>query len=181
MHIEPVPATIEGAGVRRLWGLSAAAVVLLLGAGCQSLDLIGVGPPAPATGFEDMFVNTNEPAIVGRKQLERGNYGLAERYFRQAVEANPSDLDSWIGLAASYDNLKRFDLADRAYEQALRLGGRLARLLNNRGYSFMVRGDFARARTAFNEALALEPNNEVILNNMKLLAAAEAKFRSGRA
>lgn len=163
----------------------AVGLAVLLGAGCQSLDL-AESPAAPtaatglATGLEDVFLYTNEPAAVGQKQFERGNYGLSERYFRQAVETNPGDLDSWIGLAASYDNLKRFDLADRAYEQALRIGGRLVRIVNNQGYSFMLRGDFARAGAAFGEALALEPGNQVVINNMNLLAAAELKFRAGR-
>lgn len=156
-------------------------VAVLLGAGCQSFSFSGSAAVSkPATGLEDIFIYTNEPAAVGQKQFERGNYGLAERYFRQAVELNPGDLDSWIGLAASYDNLKRFDLADRAYEQALRIGGRLARILNNHGYSLMLRGEFGRAGAAFGEALALEPANEVVINNMNLLAAAQAKFRHRR-
>lgn len=155
-------------------------VAVLLGAGCQSLGISGSNVSKPATSLEDVFMYTNEPAAVGQKQFERGNYGLSERYFRQAVEINPGDLDSWIGLAASYDNLKRFDLADRAYEQALRIGGRLVRILNNHGYSFMLRGDFVRAGAAFSEAVALEPGNEVVINNMNLLAAAEVKFRRSR-
>jgi hypothetical protein len=52
---------------------------------------------------------------------------------------HPRDLDSWIGLAASYDRLRRFELADRAYEQAIKIGGATGEILNNRGYSYMLR------------------------------------------
>src|SRR4029077_708697 len=61
------------------------------------------------------YYPSDEPARLGVENFNRGNYGLAERYFRDAVEKAPRDLTAWIGLAASYDRLARFDLADRAY------------------------------------------------------------------
>jgi Flp pilus assembly protein TadD len=48
---------------------------------------------------------------------------MAERYFRRAVETHASDAEAWVGLAASYDRLRRFDLADQAYAEAIRLVG----------------------------------------------------------
>jgi tetratricopeptide (TPR) repeat protein len=44
--------------------------------------------------------------------LHRGNFGIAQQYFRDAVEKAPKNASAWIGLAASYDRLGRFDLAD---------------------------------------------------------------------
>ena len=136
--------------------------------GCQSSDLFRAHHPLAAI-VQDGYVATNEPAQLGREQLARGNYGLSERYFREAVEVRPTDVDAWIGLGASYDHLKRFDLADRAYDQALKLGGSSAAVLNNQGYSFLLRGDFTRARTALERALQLDPGSEVIKNNLRLL------------
>ena len=52
-----------------------------------------------------------------------GNYGLAEQHYRRAVEATHQKGSAWIGLAASYDQLGRFDLADLAYRHAIRLEG----------------------------------------------------------
>ena len=63
----------------------------------------------------------NNPADeleAGKKHYREQNFGLAERYFRRAVEAAPQNAEAWMGLAASYDKLRRFDLADRAYAQA---------------------------------------------------------------
>lgn len=111
----------------------------------------------------------SDPVSLGRRHYAEGNFGLAEENFRKAVELGPRDLDAWLGLAASYDRLKRFDLADRAYGQALRLGGRSAAVLNNQGYSYMLRGDLKRARTLLAEARRKEPDNPHVLANLDLL------------
>jgi len=174
----PVAARSGFAGVlRRVAPLGVLALVL---GGCQSLHLSAETETLETSGGPAAYVDTNEPAVLGKRHLERGDYGLAEQHFRRAVELNPTDLDSWIGLAAAYDNLKRFDLADRAYMQALKLGARRAYVLNNRGYSHLLRGDFVVARSMFMQSLAIEPNNPVVLNNLRLLDSAEAKFGRAR-
>ena len=142
-------------------------------AGCNTTAAFFEGTPLGAAAPEEEYVQTNEPAVLGRKHFERGHYGLSERYFREAVEKDPRDMDSWIGLGSSYDNLKRFDLADRAYQQAFQLGGPSPPLLNNIGYSYLLRGDFRRARAAFQKALRLDPTNQVVLNNIRLLDGAQ--------
>ena len=43
------------------------------------------------------------------------------------------------------------------------------RLLNNEGYSYMLRGDLKAARARFQSALKLDPTNQTTLNNIKLL------------
>lgn len=138
----------------------ATALVLALGlAGCQTAMMPGADP----------FVMSNEPAYVGRAHFERGNYANAEQSFRTAVERVPGDVTSWLGLAASYDQLGRFDLADRAYTEAFRQGGRSFEAVNNHGYSHLLRGDFARARTLFQEAQRLQPDSPVAANNLALV------------
>jgi len=107
----------------------------------------------------------------GAQHFNRGEYGLAERDFREAVEKAPKDASSWIGLAASYDRLRRFDLADRAYQQAIKLSGETAQILNNQGYSYLLRGNLAAAKAKLSKACALDPDNATLVNNMKLLDA----------
>jgi Flp pilus assembly protein TadD len=115
---------------------------------------------------------------IGKKQYAAGNFGLAERYFRRAAEQHPRDAEAWVGLAAAYDRLRRFDLADRAYNQAAAIIGPTAELLNNRGYSYMLRGDYAKARSALMAAAAKDPKNPYVKNNLDLL---EKSFRGGKA
>jgi Flp pilus assembly protein TadD len=111
----------------------------------------------------------------GKRFYREGAYGLAERHFRRAVEQHPRDAESWIGLAASYDRLKRFDLADRAYAQVLTIVGPTPEVLNNQGYSYMLRGDFKRARKVLAEATAKDPANPFVKNNIRLLEESLSK------
>jgi tetratricopeptide (TPR) repeat protein len=111
----------------------------------------------------------NDDLNLGKKHFRAANFGLAERHFRRAVELHPRDLESWIGLAASYDRLRRFDLADRAYDQATKIAGPSAELLNNWGYSYMLRGDYRRARETLLQAQAQDPANPYVKNNLELL------------
>lgn len=115
------------------------------------------------------YYPSDEPLRLGMEYFNRGNFGLAERYFRDAVEKAPRDASAWIGLAASYDRVGRFDLADRAYRSAIQLVGETTSLLNNRGYSDMLRGDLKTARRYFLRAYKREPGNPTIINNLKLL------------
>ena len=105
-------------------------------------------------------------ALTGKAQFREGNYGLAEAAFRRAVETDPGDAESWLGLGATHDQLGRFDLADKDYAQVERLAGRNAALLNNRGYSYMMRGNFPKARADLRAAVALDPGNPDIENNL---------------
>ena len=123
------------------------------------------------------YYPSDEPYKLGVEHFNRGHYGLAEKYFRDAVEKAPKDASAWIGLAASYDRLLRFDLADRSYAQALRLKGETVQILNNQGYSYMLRGDLDRARRKFLEAETLEPGNPTIRNNVLLLDASQSYIK----
>src|SRR6516165_8585638 len=102
-------------------------------------------PPEPQPDAVPQGLLGNDPKDdlnLGKKQFRAANFGLAERHFRRAVEMHPRDLEAWIGLAASYDRLRRFDLADRAYDQAAKIAGPQAEILNSWGYSYMLRGDY---------------------------------------
>jgi Flp pilus assembly protein TadD len=122
--------------------------------------------------------NAEDELALGKKHFDAGNFTLAERHFRRAVELHPRDLEGWLGLAASYDRLRRFELADRAYDQAVKIAGPTAEILNNRGYSYMLRGDAKRARETLLEAQGKDPGNTYIKNNLELL---EASLRKGKA
>ena len=107
---------------------------------------------------------------LGKEHYRAGRYELAEKHFRSACERDPKDAQAWIGLAASYDRLHVFDFADRAYERALALDGASAEILNNQGYSYMLRGDFKRAREILHAAQAKAPGNPYVKSNLQELA-----------
>jgi len=114
---------------------------------------------------------------LGKKHFRTSDYGLAEKHFRLAVEKHPRDAEAWIGLAASYDRLRRFDLADRAYGQAVGIVGPTVEILNNQGFSYMLRGDYKRAHAALMAAQRKDPTNKYVQNNLRLL---EESYRKGK-
>jgi Flp pilus assembly protein TadD len=136
-----------------------------------------VGPDQTAADTALLGGDPSDDLALGQKQYRAGNFGISERYFRRAVETHPRDAEAWVGLAAAYDRLRRFDLADRAYDQATAIIGPTAELLNNRGYSYMLRGDYPHARTTLLAAAAKDPKNPYVKNNLELL---DKSFRNGK-
>jgi Flp pilus assembly protein TadD len=134
-------------------------------AGCQTTAIDGTKTTAIGTAAEPGARELAE----GKSHFRQANYGLAEKHFRKAVELNAGDAEGWMGLAASYDQLGRFDFADRAYEQALKLAGRKPQLVNNLGYSYLLRGDEAKARKLLTEARAGMSDTTVVDANLALL------------
>jgi Flp pilus assembly protein TadD len=133
-----------------------------------------------ATGSNPTLLgeSPNDDLVIGKKYYRAAQYGNAEKHFRRAVERNAKDAEAWLGLAASYDRLKRFDLADRAYEQVVKLIGPTAEILNNQGYSYILRGDHHRARAKLLQAQAADPTNPYVKNNLDLLDESFAKAKS---
>jgi len=147
----------------------------------EGADAEQLTPPlgAPAAAEASLYGgDPNDALSLGKKQYRANNFGLAEKYFRHAAELHPRDAEVWLGLAASYDRLRRFDLADRAYAQAIGIVGPTAEILNNQGYSYMLRGDYKRAREKLDAALRSDPGNKYVQNNLQLL---ENSYRTGKA
>lgn len=151
---------------------------------CASQDnMLLAGPNAkqPAPKVEDAaFFPSDDYLRWGKVYFRNESYGLAAQSYQKAVEVTPKDAEAWLGLAASYDHLRRFDLADQAYEKVLQLGSQNAAILNNAGYSQLLRGNLKSARKFLLRAYELEPNNPYIQNNLQLLGESEKSVkRSG--
>src|SRR5262245_3186599 len=151
--------------MRRLPG---AAVVILLAitlVGCRTAaypESIPILPPSDERP-------SDEPLYLAKLHFRNGDYGLAEEYYRRAVEANRDSLDAWLGLAATYDRLNRFDLAEQAYRTLIAKVGYTSVVLNNLGYHYLLEGRMAEARKYLTQAHQIDPNNPEILSNLALL------------
>jgi Flp pilus assembly protein TadD len=165
-----------------------ALLVALLGltlAGCATSNKLSDQSKTDASGSDALA--SAEPDLLGddptddlrlgKKQYRANNFGLAEKYFRHAVELHPRDAEAWLGLAAACDRLRRFDLADRAYAQAIAIVGPLPEILNNQGYSYMLRGDYKRAQQTLAAAQRKDPSNKFVQSNLRLL---QESARSGK-
>lgn len=109
---------------------------------------------------------------AGKAQFREANYGLAEKHFRKAVELRADNSEAWMGLAASYDQLGRFDFADRAYDQLLQVAGRKPQIINNMGYSQLLRGNKKKAKELLVEAKKGLADTTVVDANLALLKKA---------
>lgn len=126
-------------------------------------------PVAPLAKPGLLGDDPNDDLQRGKRYFRSNNFGNAEKSFRAAVEKHPRDAEAWVGLAASYDRLRRFDLADRAYQQAIQIVGRTPEVLNDQGFSYILRGDYGRAQKTLLEALKKDPGNPYVQANMQLL------------
>ncbi|MGE3642495.1 MAG: tetratricopeptide repeat protein [Beijerinckiaceae bacterium] len=169
---------ITGRNTKRALGPAGALVAAMLLAGCNTVagpELAAGAPPAEPAQAVVAKVEGNVPPStdeikIAKAQFHKRNFGEAEKGFRAVVEKEPKNAEAWLGLAASYDQLKRFELADRAYQQVSKIDGPSVALHNNRGYSFLLRGDRRKARQEFLKASGMEPNNAFVRNNLRALA-----------
>jgi Flp pilus assembly protein TadD len=145
-------------------------------AGCNAQNPFGVGAGNAELQAAVEPISANVPPVAddlgrAKEYFRNRNFGLAEKHFRLAIEQSGTDVEAWLGLAATHDQLGRFDLADREYAQVQRRSGVTFELLNNRGYSYMLRGNLARARQDFNAAQRMDPDSAFVRNNLNELNA----------
>jgi hypothetical protein len=103
-------------------------------------------------------------------QLAIGNVGLALEGFRKAARDYPDNPDAYAGMAACYEAMRRYDLAEQKYQAALALAphspvllGRLAMVLEQQGKSdaaSSVRGEIAQLASASDALDRAEPDPE---------------------
>lgn len=163
----------------RIVRLAAVVTVCLVMGGCKTfLDDSEPEVAVAGEGGQEVSLGSAPEGVwleKAKQSYKNGNYGLAERYFRQAIEERHSNAEAWLGLAASYDRLKRFDHAERAYDKLVQLTGHTPTVLNNLAYHQMLRGNFPAARRSLEAAQQADPGNPYIKNNFDLLMEWEAK------
>jgi len=155
---------------------SVALVLSVLGAalvsGCSGVDL----RPLLSTGADSRagLGRTDEAAWYahGKVHLREGRLGLAVQSFRMALNINPRSVAALNGLGAAYDQLKRFDLADKAYLDALALAPADSVTLNNLGWSRVMRGEPQLGAFYLRQALDETPDHPVMRANLRVAVTA---------
>jgi len=151
-----------------------AVVVAMSVSGCAWSDGV-LSPAQPGT-------ETQQPADqygAGKAYFAQGQYGFALESFRAALRQSPDSTRNLNAVAACYDRMLRFDLADRYYEQALALDPNSIQALNNLGYSNFRRyeegygGEYlASAKDYLDRARSLAQDNPIIADNIARVEAA---------
>lgn len=157
------------------------AIALPLLAGCSSMGSMSSfgGKPQQVAVVANIGDYTAAAALAEAKgHFRNGDFGHSAALYKRVVELSPKNAEGYIGLSASYDRLRRFDLSDRVYASLFQITGGTAQYYNNVGYSYMLRGNLAAALTNFRKAEALDPGNVVVANNIQILANAAASSRA---
>jgi Flp pilus assembly protein TadD len=121
---------------------------------------------------------TAETALVqARSHFRNNDFGHSAAFYKRVVELAPGNAEGYVGLGASYDRLRRFDLSDRVYASLYAISGGTAQYYNNLGYSQMLRGNLKDAIGNFRKAQKLAPDSVVVANNIQLVSQAAATAR----
>lgn len=86
-------------------------------AACANSGKLELRPTASRTAADNAPLP--QKLAEGYAQLKLGNAGLANELFRQSLREDPASAEANAGLAASYDQMGRFDLSRRYFEAAL--------------------------------------------------------------
>jgi Flp pilus assembly protein TadD len=164
-----------GPGARRLLVVAVAVVPLVA---CTSADLPGLSAfgdnQLQAADLKDIgSYNADRALKEARAHFRNNDFGYSAALYKRVVELSANNAEGYIGLGASYDRLRRFDLSDRVYAALYKLTGGTAQYYNNLGYSYMLRGDVKTAMANLQKAKQLDPKNVIVANNLAMLSKAK--------
>lgn len=111
---------------------------------------------------------------AGIAALHSRDSATASSWIRKAVAMEGPSWRAWNALGVLSDYGEDFVEADRAYARAAELAPHQADIVNNVGWSLLLRGDWDRAVTALERAHHLDPASKRIANNLELARAAIA-------
>lgn len=122
-------------------------------------------------------------ALQGRgiAQALQGNTAAARQLLTEAVTADPSLWRAWNALGTLHDRQHDWRQADAAYQRALAAHPESAEILNNQGYSFLLRGSHAAAIPFFHKALQRNPKLDAARANLTLANALQGRYEAALA
>lgn len=116
-----------------------------------------------------------DPLLAERAGLaawRSGNRDKAERFIGRAIASPAASWRAWNAAGVLADDRRDWAAADLAYANAAAAAPLDPMLLNNRGWSAFMRGDWPTARRLLQQAEALDGSNPRIRNNLQLARAA---------
>lgn len=132
-------------------------VAFLIVFGGWALAACGGGPTpaAPATPAGEV----RQLLTSGQAALEAGNLAGAEKYYRDAVAADPKSADAQFGLGNVLVRQNRLSEAEAAYKAALALDPNHSAAHANLGVVYYQQGNMTAAAQSFQAALRIKPND----------------------
>lgn len=106
--------------------------------------------------------------------LEIGRLAEARPFVDCAVGPANASWRAWNARGVLADFNQDWKAADEAYSHAHQLAPNEARIINNEGWSMLLRGDWAGAIPFFEQAVGIGGSSDRIANNLELAKAALA-------
>jgi Flp pilus assembly protein TadD len=105
-----------------------------------------------------------------------GRESEAVPLLKKTVAEFPKSWRAWNALGGAYDDQRKWAEADDAYAHALSASDAPAMVINNRGYSYLLRNRLDEATADFVEALRQRPDLEVARTNLRLAMAMKGEY-----
>lgn len=131
-----------------------------------------------ATRYAALAASAPDVQVIERAgiaALKAGNIDRAGPWIEKATAADGASWRAWNALGVLADYRRDIAGADDAYARAAVLAPDEAEVLNNMGWSKILRGDWHGGLEALERAHALDPSSQRIANNRELAAAAIAE------
>ncbi len=93
----------------------------------------------------------------GSHFYDQQNWEAAERYYRRALEINPTYYESFAHLGETYRAQKRYAEAEQAYRRAIQLKAPLDFVYAHLGEIYALQDRLAQAETALVQAVRMNP------------------------
>jgi tetratricopeptide (TPR) repeat protein len=110
---------------------------------------------------------------IGVIYSKRGQYELAEREYRRALELHPNFPAAQYNLGNDLLQRGEYKQAVKAFNRALRLYPTDVWALNNRGLAHEKRGKLSKARRDYEEALQIQPGFSQAATNLDRLTGSQ--------
>lgn len=134
-----------------------------------------------ATLADDPLMGPQAQQGRGLALLALGRNAQAALALRQATDKSDVLWRAWNAQGRIADAEGRWADADACYGKALAAYPRSAAVLNNLGYSQLLRGKPAEAERRFRQALAVEPGAKVVTANLRLALAWQGRYADAAA
>ena len=134
--------------------------------------------PAAAANLPSVYGAAPEAAVSpavqrayddARRAMRAGNVTEAERGFRALAQSNPELGGPHANLGALYRQANKLPEAVAEGEKAVRANPKQPLYFNQLGISYRQNGQFAKAREAYEAAIALEPGYATSYLNLGIL------------
>jgi Flp pilus assembly protein TadD len=111
---------------------------------------------------------------AGIAALKQGDVATSFILIDRATKSPKASWRAWNARGVIADLQQHWSQADNAYAEAARRSPDEPEIINNQGWSQLLRGDWKRALDVFERAARLDPHSTRIANNLELARGAVA-------